>query len=472
MAAKEALLALLENRDVSPEELVKLMLASARKHHSSVQFLSKLAFERFSLENPNVLGHTVESHVQAIVQLSRELDLTQKDMRHKTRDVQQSTTDCATPNPTASRNQREDSEENGKKNGPGGVQLGRNKDGLGLATTQQNTVSTACLTEEGRTSQVTKHPSVTNHEDSNSAALLSRDLRHLRDLVNKLISSSQEERIEASDRERRLTRHINDLRHDVRTLTSALEEERRKNQERDEKLSKRVNDLKSRLASKAYPTKLPAAHDNEKSSTTVNIQDRPSKKAALATESPPFPDSINSETTSADKCSYAAATVSVPQEQVPEDEIMEGRRKTNSKPTTTNPARTKTNSQNDPRHARGIEEHTQTWQLVGKPSSNVLKGSARIKREVFFLGGISPECSLESVVNWCEQKNVKVATCRFLPSKLFGTKSARLSVSAEDASSKNIVNEDFWPKEITIRPWLFSAQQNPGEAQEINTNGI
>ena len=53
---------------------------------------------------------------------------------------------------------------------------------------------------------------------------------------------------------------------------------------------------------------------------------------------------------------------------------------------------------------------------------------------------------------YCRSKNVRVSSCRFLKSKLFGTKSARLSVSVEDAEAANILDEEFWPDNITARP--------------------
>ena len=52
---------------------------------------------------------------------------------------------------------------------------------------------------------------------------------------------------------------------------------------------------------------------------------------------------------------------------------------------------------------------------------------------------------------YCAQRKWSV----LLVCTIFGTKSARLSVSAEDAEAANILDEEFWPDNITARPWKF-----------------
>ena len=130
--------------------------------------------------------------------------------------------------------------------------------------------------------------------------------------------------------------------------------------------------------------------------------------------------------------------------------------------------------------SRSSEENTNPWHLVRRrkplkpqvipseatrpeqpstanPASPtpVLKGAVPIKRCVLFVGGIDVDCDETALIKFCRSKNVRVSSCRFLRSKLFGTKSARLSVSAEDAEAANILDKDFWPDNITARPWKF-----------------
>ena len=84
-----------------------------------------------------------------------------------------------------------------------------------------------------------------------------------------------------------------------------------------------------------------------------------------------------------------------------------------------------------------------------------LKGATRIKKSVFYISGIDVSCPEDTLVDYCLNRQVRVASCGFLNSKHFGTKSARLVVSAEDAEATNIVNESFWPENIRARPWKF-----------------
>ena len=87
-----------------------------------------------------------------------------------------------------------------------------------------------------------------------------------------------------------------------------------------------------------------------------------------------------------------------------------------------------------------------------------LTGSARLEKAVFFLGGISHDCQLDSVLNYWKERNMRVASCRFLPSRVFGTKSARPCVSAADAQAQGTINGNFWPEHLSIRPWYFTGE--------------
>ena len=59
---------------------------------------------------------------------------------------------------------------------------------------------------------------------------------------------------------------------------------------------------------------------------------------------------------------------------------------------------------------------TQTHSSISQTKKE-LTGSARLEKAVFFLGGISSDCQLDSVLNYCKERNVRVASCRFLPSR-------------------------------------------------------
>ena len=99
----------------------------------------------------------------------------------------------------------------------------------------------------------------------------------------------------------------------------------------------------------------------------------------------------------------------------------------------------------------------------------VLKGAVHVKRCVLFVGGIDIDCDEAALIKYCRSKNVRVSSCRFLKSKLFGTKSARLSVSVEDAEAANILDEEFWPDNITARPWKFPPKLGRPDTEILQT---
>ena len=86
-----------------------------------------------------------------------------------------------------------------------------------------------------------------------------------------------------------------------------------------------------------------------------------------------------------------------------------------------------------------------------------------MKKSVFYLGGIDAACSAEDISAYYRNKNVRVASCRILPSNRFGRVSAGLSVAAADAETVDVLNADFWPNLVKIRPWKFEAVAGEGD---------
>ena len=116
-------------------------------------------------------------------------------------------------------------------------------------------------------------------------------------------------------------------------------------------------------------------------------------------------------------------------------------------------------------------EGTEAQPSAANPASPtpVLKGTIPIKRCVLFVGGIDIDCDEAALIKYCRSKNVRVSSCRFLKSKLFGTKSARLSVSVEDAEAANILDAEFWPDNITARPWKFPPKLGRPDTEILQT---
>ena len=90
-----------------------------------------------------------------------------------------------------------------------------------------------------------------------------------------------------------------------------------------------------------------------------------------------------------------------------------------------------------------------------KPNGELV-GAERIKKRVFYVGGISLICTADDLKSFCESKNYTVLDCRMLPSQRYGTFSARLVVGDSCAPALRDIR---WPSHIFIRPWSFDTDQ-------------
>ena len=79
-----------------------------------------------------------------------------------------------------------------------------------------------------------------------------------------------------------------------------------------------------------------------------------------------------------------------------------------------------------------------------------------------YLTGIDQDCTAGDIAQYCADRNIKVSTCRILPSRRFGNSAARPSVAEQDAEREGIMSSNFWPELIGIRRWVFS-DVRPGD---------
>ena len=84
-----------------------------------------------------------------------------------------------------------------------------------------------------------------------------------------------------------------------------------------------------------------------------------------------------------------------------------------------------------------------------------LRGTSHVPRAVFYLRGISPECTAGDIEKYCAEREIRVSNCRILQTRRFGKRAARLSVAQIDAEKAEMLSENFWPEHISIRPWIF-----------------
>ena len=102
---------------------------------------------------------------------------------------------------------------------------------------------------------------------------------------------------------------------------------------------------------------------------------------------------------------------------------------------------------------------------------NELKGAVRVimRKCVFFVSGIDEGCDVCLLVNYCRNKKVRVSSCRFLRSRIFGIRSARLCVVEADAAAANMSSAEFWPENISARPWKFDDLPQSSEWMETSS---
>ena len=107
-----------------------------------------------------------------------------------------------------------------------------------------------------------------------------------------------------------------------------------------------------------------------------------------------------------------------------------------------------------------------------KPSHGKLLGANRIKRKVFYLGGIDPKCGNEDIdiSEFCKPV-CELLECRLMPSRRFGTLAARIVINEKDAEKFQSLH---WPDYCFLREWVFNfheAEKRPKNAdQNVNSD--
>jgi len=91
-------------------------------------------------------------------------------------------------------------------------------------------------------------------------------------------------------------------------------------------------------------------------------------------------------------------------------------------------------------------------QPLGGGDGRGMIGARRVKKKVFYLGGIAPGCSADDVVGHCSDL-FPILSCRMLPSRRFGTQAARIVVGEDEAHL--VEAADTWPEHVHARAWDF-----------------
>ncbi len=121
-------------------------------------------------------------------------------------------------------------------------------------------------------------------------------------------------------------------------------------------------------------------------------------------------------------------------------------------------------------HEEILTTEVNSWKMVSKkqrpsitpkpaPGLGKLLGAKRVKKQVFYLGGVSLECSAEDITSFCSS-HCTLLDCRMMPSRRTGTLSARLIVSSDDS---DVMQSIDWPEHVYLRKWKFDTSPNFGK---------
>ena len=299
--------------------------------------------------------------------------------------------------------------------------------------------------------------------------------------VKGLTSELQAERTEARDREQRLKAKMSEMEGQLSHCKDQLVESTETLKKVSEELARSTKRLAEIERSESFSSK-------SKPTQPVHIQSKRRKRAygqgGASVETTPE----KAESITATDTSLCTNTMPVqPSRQRSFSEPMSYADATCTSDTTSNgngatQPNKKEGQKPDPLHS-SPKEVGEVWQTVAtrktrqrqatiKPTTSSLgqlRGAQRISKRVFYVGGVSPECSSEDLRSFCE-KHCRVIQCHVMSSSRYGTVSARLVVSAEDGTKIEAIR---WPDHVFARPWRFPMSSSPtvsspttGEASE------
>ena len=455
MAAKEALFALLENQQSPVEELIQTALACARLHKLSIKTLSKWIWETYEvdIDSDIDLGTSVESHVRALAILSRETGRDNYGGKEITDEAGTGT--LSEPRDNSEDGKWDDHDSTKDRNDEEGTSKARALAIAAIAGHQNEermddgtTVSTHILTvvqhvleqmEEERC-ESRKREAILN----NQIKELNENLKKLSKLVVAQAEIMKEEKIAALDRETRLTKRVQNLEGMISKLSDSIMEAANNNSENHDKIARKLSDLKALSA----PRQPKTISGQQKTRETTDQKEEGEKDKSLRTAG----------TTSS--CTRPTGGVHDP----PNEPSKTGGVRPSNEPSKTPAPKALETDGDDLREnpwrtaAKKGKEKSFSESLRSPPRTSEakqLRGSGQIRRAVYYLRGISPECTAVDIQRYCDQRRIRVSSCRILPTRRFGTNAARLSVAQIDAEKEGIMSEDFWPEHITIRPWVF-----------------
>ena len=288
--------------------------------------------------------------------------------------------------------------------------------------------------------------------------------KELFSMIQRLVSTLDEERIASKDRELRLNQKINELSAQVESLTERLTDLGKETQARDEKLTRRVNDVKACVMS-AYsntPTRT-KAHSPTRDTLTAHGETNAYTAAATyseATQSNPGRQRRSSADPLTDQVTEQKRTTP----------IVSGHEKTKRHPTRAQANTCRRAEQPQWNTDDGDEdEDDQLWTLVAgkKPTG---------KKAVIYVGNLKIGAKDNEVTEYikrrCEKLCIRPPTihnCKIFEKdaeegEIVEFCGARLTI--DQRPLEIICDRQFWPGRSYARPWVFRDRETSKE----NTN--
>ena len=288
--------------------------------------------------------------------------------------------------------------------------------------------------------------------------------KELFSMIQRLVSTLDEERIASKDRELRLNQKINELSAQVESLTERLTDLGKETQARDEKLTRRVNDVKACVMS-AYsntPTRT-RAHSPTRDTLTAHAETNAYTAAATyseATQSNPGRQRRSSADPLTDQVTEQKRTTP----------IVSSHEKTQRHPTRAQANTCRRAEQPQWNTDDGDEdEDDQLWTLVAgkKPTG---------KKAVIYVGNLKIGAKDNEVTEYikrrCEKLCIRPPTihnCKIFEKdaeegEIVEFCGARLTI--DQGPLETICDRQFWPGRSYARPWVFRDRETSKE----NTN--
>ena len=85
------------------------------------------------------------------------------------------------------------------------------------------------------------------------------------------------------------------------------------------------------------------------------------------------------------------------------------------------------------------------------PAKSGLRGAQRVWCLPYYLSGISPDSTVDDIIDYCRRKSVTVTGVYLLRSKAWGTVSAKAFINKLDG--EKVLSDGFWPPFMKCRLW-------------------